>query len=81
MDLNKIYNVINEVLDSYIVAGVSKEDLLSFLNNAEENYDFIFNKVYRKLTLENVQFESEELKTCLKDSVRDKIAIINDLEV
>jgi hypothetical protein len=78
MDLNKIYFIINEVLDAYILEGIKPEDLLTFLNISKDNYEFIYNKIYRKLTVENIQFESDILKECLNDSIRDKVAIIND---
>ena len=79
MDINKIYFIINEVLDSYLNEGIKPDHLLNYLNTDENNFNFMYNRVYRKLTLENVAFESEVLKECLKDSIRDKISIINDL--
>ena len=79
MDINKIYFIINEVLDSYLNEGIRPDHLLNYLNTDENNFNFMYNRVYRKLTLENVTFESEVLKECLKDSIRDKISIINDL--
>lgn len=81
MDLNKIYHIINEILDVYITEGVKPEHLLSFLNADEDNYKFLFNKVYRKLNMENVQFESTVLTECLQDSIRDKVAMLNDMSV
>ncbi len=80
MDINKIYFFINEVLDGYLLEGIKPEHLLTFLNTTENNYKFIYNRIYRKLTLENVNFESELLEKCLKDSIRDKIAILNDIK-
>lgn len=80
MNLNKIYFVINQILDSYIVEGIKPEQLLSYLNADEENYKFLYNKIYRKLNLDNIQFESKELTECLQDSVRDKVAMLNDIQ-
>jgi len=79
MNLNKIYHIINEILDTYINEGVKAEDLLTFLNADEDNYKFLFNKVYRKLNMENIQFESTVLTECLQDSIRDKVAMLNDM--
>jgi choline kinase len=79
MDLNKIYFVINEILDAYIVAGIKPEHLLTFLNADEDNYKFVYNQVYRKLNLQNIQFESSVLTECLQDSIRDKVGVLNDI--
>ena len=79
MDINKIYYIINEVLNSYITEGIKPTHLLTYLNNDEDNFKFIYNRVYRKLTLDNIQFESNILTECLKDSIRDKISLINDI--
>lgn len=79
MNLNKIYYIINEVLDVYITEGIKPEQLLTFLNTDEENYKFVYNRIYRKLNLENIQFESDTLTDCLKDSIRDKVGLLNDM--
>jgi len=79
MNLNKIYFIINDILDSYILEGINPEDLLTFLNADEDNYKFVYNKVYRKLNLDNIQFESTVLSECLQDSIRDKIGMLNDM--
>jgi len=78
MNKNKIYFHINSLLDSYLSEGIKPEHLLNFLNVEEENYKFIYNRLYRKLTLEDVSFESNDLTECLVDSIRDKIAFYND---
>lgn len=80
MNRNKIYNTINVILDAYIIEGVESEHLLIFLNTDEDNYKFIYNKIYRKLNLDNIQFESNILTECLQDSIRDKIALLNDIK-
>lgn len=80
MNINKIYFIINETLDGYISEGIKPKHLLKFLNVNEENYKFIYNRIYRKLTIEDVQFESTVLNTCLVDSIRDKVSVLNDLE-
>jgi len=80
MDINKIYFHINELLDSYIKEGIKQEHLLTFLNTDESNFKFMYNRLYRKLTLKNIQFESNILLESLKDSIRDKISLINDLK-
>lgn len=76
----KIYQVINQFLDSYVIEGVSPQQFLSYLNLDEANYQLIYHKIYRKLTIEGVSFESTELTECLVDSIRDKIALLNDLQ-
>lgn len=81
MSVNKIYFHINDLLDSYINEGIKPEHLLSFLNTDEENYKFIYNRIYRKLTIENIAFESEQLKEFLVDSIRDKVALFNDIKI
>lgn len=79
MDINKIYFIINELLDSYIKEGIKPDHLLTFLNKDEDNYKFMYNRLYRKLTLENISFDSDTLTNCLIDSIRDKVALYNDL--
>ncbi len=79
MNLNKIYYIINEILDVYITEGIKPEHLLTFLNTDEDNYKFVYNRIYRKLNLENIQFESDTLTECLKDSIRDKVGLLNDM--
>lgn len=79
MELNKIYFIINELIDSYIKEGIKPEHLLTFLNVEEDNYKFMYNRLYRKLTLENIQFDSKVLNECLTDSIRDKVALFNDI--
>jgi len=79
MDINKIYFIINELLDSYIKEGIKPDHLLTFLNKDEDNYKFMYNRLYRKLTLENISFDSDTLTECLIDSIRDKVALYNDL--
>ena len=80
MDINKIYFYINEVLNSYLYEGIKPDHLLTFLNTDKDNYKFIYNRVYRQLNVKNIQFESAILEDCLKDSIRDKVALINDLK-
>jgi hypothetical protein len=76
----KIHKYINIVLNEYIKAGITLEDLTNFLNTDEANYKLIYNKIYQKLTLNNIQFESSELSHALKENIIDKINIINDLK-
>jgi hypothetical protein len=78
MNLNKIYFTVNEIFDSYVAEGVKPDHLLTYLNNDSENLNFIYNRAYRKLTLENTMFESDVLKNVLKDVVRDRVAFYND---
>lgn len=74
---NKIYNIANQVLDAYIKEGVQSQDLANYLN-VKENFEFVYNRCYRRLTMDDVMFESDDLKECLRDIVRDRIAFIND---
>lgn len=80
MNKNVIYSYINNMLDSYILEGVQSDQLMSYLNTDESNYQVIFNKIYRKLSVDNIQFESTDLKDCLIDSIRDKISLLKDLK-
>jgi hypothetical protein len=80
MIINKIYFYINDVLNDYISEGIKPIHLMNFLNIDEDNYKFIYNRVYRKLTIENIQFETDQLEECLKDSIRDKISLLNDIK-
>lgn len=80
MNVNQIYLYINEILSSYLNEGIKAEHLLNYLNSDKENFDYIYNRIYRKLTMENIQFESDILIECLKDAIRDKIYLLNDLK-
>lgn len=80
MSVNKIYHVINEVLNNYLEEGIKPEHLLNYLNTNENNYKYMYNRIYRRLTLKDISFESSQLEECLKDSIRDKIAILNDVK-
>jgi len=80
MNKTKIYQAINQFLDSYVIEGVTPQQFLNYLNLDEANYNLIYHKIYRKLTIEGVTFESKELTECLVDSIRDKIALLNDLK-
>lgn len=79
MNINKIYYYINEVLNNYINEGIKPDHLMNYLNIDEDNFKFIYNRIYRKLTMENVMFETDILEECLKDSIRDKISLLNDI--
>jgi len=78
--MNSIYIIINEVLDKYLENDVKYEHLLNYLNTNEDNFRYVYNECYKKLTIKNISFESTELKECLRDNVRDKIALYNDLQ-
>jgi hypothetical protein len=80
MDINKIYYQINNLLESYLDEGIKPEHLLTYLNVNEDNYKFIYNRLYKLLNLNNIHFESEILKECLIDSIRDKISLYNDIK-
>lgn len=80
MNLNKIYFHINNILEEYLDKGVQPEHLVSYLNNDEDNFKYLYNKIYKKLTLENVQFESDVLIDCIKDNIQDKIALLTDIK-
>jgi len=80
MSKTKIYHVINQFLDSYVLEGVNPQHFLSYLNTDEDNFKLIYHKIYRKLTIEGISFESQILTDCLVDSIRDKIALLNDLQ-
>lgn len=74
-----MYKVINEVLDSYVQAGVAPEDMLDYLNRVEENFTFILAKVRQRCDLSKVEYVDSELQEALKDNVRDRIAFLNDI--
>lgn len=73
------YNIINETLDFYANEGVNPIDFLQYLNNAEDNFKFIFNKVKSKCTVKNLEVDENLLLDDLKEMIRDRIAFINDI--
>jgi len=77
--MNKIYYYINEILNNYLSKGIDPKDLMTYLNTDEENFDVIYNKIYKKLTLDEVSFESNQLKDALVDCIQDKINFIQDI--
>lgn len=79
MNTDAIYKVINIILDDYIESGIKATDLLEYLNASEENYKFIYNKLYRKLTIDNIQFDSDIAHACLKDAIRDRAMMLKDI--
>lgn len=80
MNKTKIYTAINQFLDAYVLEGVNPQQFLTYLNTDESNFQLIYHKIYRTLTMENISFESKELTECLVDAIRDRIALINDLK-
>lgn len=78
--MEKIYYTINNLFDTYINEGIKSDHLLNYLNVNEENFKYIYNRLYKKLTLENITFETEQLKSCLIDVIEDKINLFNDLK-
>jgi len=80
MNTDAIYVCINYVLDDYLESGVTATDLLQYLNTAEENYTFVYNRLYRKLTIDKVQFDSDTANACLKDAIRDRAMMLTDLK-
>ena len=78
--INKIYNIINSELNKYLNDGVLEEHLLEYLNTDKKNFDVLYQKIYRKLTLDNITFESTHLTDCLMDVIQDRIALYNDLK-
>lgn len=78
--MNKIHQYINSILNDYIDAGVQTKDLLKYLNTDESNFNIIYEKLYKKLTIDDVQFTTEELKEALRDNLQDKINFLKDLK-
>jgi hypothetical protein len=78
-NIDIIYNKIHETLDEYLDLGIRNEHLINYLNTDEENYKFVYSKIYKKLTIENIQFTSEDLHKYLKDVIVDKIRMYNDI--
>lgn len=78
--MEKIYYTINNLFETYISEGIKSDHLLNYLNVNEENFKYIYNRLYKKLTLENITFESEQLRSCLIDVIEDKINLLNDLK-
>ncbi len=74
-----MYKVINEVLDSYVQAGVDPVDILAYLNRVEENFTFVLSKIRQKCDIASVTYDETQLLEALKDNVRDRIAFLNDL--
>lgn len=78
--MNKIYLHINKVITEYLNEGIRPEHFVNYLNVHEDNFKYMYNKIYKRLTLDNVQFESETLKESLIDILQDNIYLINDLK-
>ena len=78
--MNKIHQYINSILNDYIDAGVQTKDLMKYLNTDESNFNIIYEKLYKKLTIDDVQFTTEELKEALRDNLQDKINFLKDLK-
>ena len=78
MNKNKIYKIANEVLDSYYVEGIKNEDLLSYLNKSEDNFNYIYNKTLKKCNMDQLEVNEESVKDIIKDIIRDRIAFLND---
>lgn len=73
-------NIINEVLDYYVKEGVNPIDFLTYLNKAEENFKYIYNKVLSKCTVNNLEVNEDSIMEDLKEMIRDRIAFINDIK-
>lgn len=78
--MERIYFTINNLFDTYINEGIKADHLLNYLNVNEDNFKYIYNRLYKKLTMENIQFNTEQLKECLIDVIEDKINLFNDLK-
>jgi len=74
-----VYGLINSFLDSYVEKGVKVPDLLEYLNRIEENFDYILAKIQFKADLINMELPEGDIKEALKDSIRDRIAFLNDI--
>lgn len=74
-----MYKIINEILDTYTNNGVNPVDLLEYLNNAEDNFVYILSKVQQRCTINDIEYDSEQLQEALKDNIRDRVAFINDI--
>ncbi len=74
-----VYGLVNSFLDSYVDKGVKVPDFLDYLNRIEENFDYILAKIQFKADLINADIQVEDIKEALKDSVRDRIAFLNDI--
>lgn len=75
-----MYKIVNEVLDYYSLIGLSSAQVLNYLNNAEENFEFIYNKILSKCEINNIEIDEEELKKELKDMIIDRISFIKDVQ-
>lgn len=76
---SNVYGLVNSFLDSYVDQGVKVPDFLEYLNRIEENFDYILAKIQFKADTLNIDLPKEEIKEALKDSVRDRIAFLNDI--
>jgi len=74
-----VYGLVNSFLDSYVEKGVKVPDFLEYLNRIEENFDYILAKIQFKADLINMELPEGDIKEALKDSVRDRIAFLNDI--
>ena len=78
--MNKIHQYINSILNDYINEGIGANDLMKYLNTDETNFNVIYDKLYKKLTLDDINFSSTELKEALIDNIQDKINFLKDLK-
>lgn len=75
-----MYKIINEVLDAYTDLGISINEILNYLNKAEENFEFIYNKILSKCEINNIEIDENQLKIELKDMIIDRISFISDIQ-
>lgn len=74
------YKIINNVLDSYTNKGVSLEDMLEYFNRIEDNFMYILSKVEQKCTISDIEYDYDQLREALKDSIRDRVYFLNDIK-
>lgn len=78
--MNEIYRYVNSIINDYIEKGVKLEDFINYLNTDEKNFDLIYQKLYKVLTMNNINFESDQLKDALITSIKDKINFLTDIK-
>lgn len=74
-----MYEIINDILDTYTNQGINPLDVLDYLNKAEDNFMYILSKVQQKCTISDIEYDSEQLREALKDNIKDRIYFLNDI--
>lgn len=79
MQNSLIYKYVNQILDQYLTIGISSQDLLKYLNRDEANFKLLLNKSIQRCTKNIENCNESDIESVLKDLIRDRVALFNDL--